>query len=93
MPPPCSLAVIATCSSPAATTLSPPPGSSPGRDPALCSCTVRWAKTHRPRIAVLLDAVGVNRAAILADYAATNDVLATALPELAEALVSPTASS
>jgi protein-tyrosine phosphatase len=37
-------------------------------------------------IALLLDAVGVHRAAILADYAATNDVLATALPELAEAL-------
>ena len=37
-------------------------------------------------IAVLLDAVGVDRSAILADYTATNDVLATALPALAEAL-------
>ena len=36
-------------------------------------------------IALLLDAVGVDRAAILADYAAANDVLATALPALAEA--------
>ena len=37
-------------------------------------------------VAVLLDAAGVDRAAILADYTATNDVLATALPALAEAL-------
>jgi protein-tyrosine phosphatase len=40
-------------------------------------------------IAVLLDAVGVDRSAILDDYALTNDVVDTVLPHLTDALNLP----